>query len=68
LRKLVQIICAVVLLDRGQQYDPISKRTNWKGFIEFELYQNYSNSHIQILIFWIVGKWDFISELCSTQF
>jgi hypothetical protein len=28
LRKLVQIICAVVLLDRGQQYDPISKRTN----------------------------------------
>jgi hypothetical protein len=38
LRKLVQIICAVVLLDRGQQYDPIAKRINYKGFIEFELY------------------------------
>jgi hypothetical protein len=26
--KLVQIICAVVLLDRGQQYDPTAKRIN----------------------------------------
>jgi hypothetical protein len=26
--KLVQIICAMVLLDRGQQYDPIAKRIN----------------------------------------
>jgi hypothetical protein len=26
--KLVQIICAVVLFDRGQQYDPIAKRIN----------------------------------------
>jgi hypothetical protein len=24
--KLVQIICAAVLLDRGKQYDPIAKR------------------------------------------
>jgi hypothetical protein len=49
--KLVQSICAVVLLDRGQQYDPFAKRINWKGFIEFELYQKYSNSHIWIWIF-----------------
>jgi hypothetical protein len=26
--KLVQIIWAMVLLDRGQQYDPTAKRTN----------------------------------------
>jgi hypothetical protein len=26
--KLVQSICAVVLLDRGQQYDPFAKRIN----------------------------------------
>jgi hypothetical protein len=46
LRKLVQIICAVVLPDIGQQEDPFAKRIKWKGFIEFELYQKYSNSHI----------------------
>jgi hypothetical protein len=28
LRKLVQIFCAAVLLDRGQQYDTFAKRIN----------------------------------------
>jgi hypothetical protein len=42
----------LVLLDRGQQYDPIAKRIDWKGFIEFKLYKKYSNSHIWIWMFW----------------
>jgi hypothetical protein len=32
------MIFAVVLLDRGRPYDPIAKRINQKGFIDFELY------------------------------
>jgi hypothetical protein len=42
---------AVVLLDRGHQYDSFAKRINWKWFLEFELYQKYSNSHIWIWMF-----------------
>jgi hypothetical protein len=51
--KIVQISLAVILVDRGHQYDSFAKGINWNGFLEFELYQKYSNPHIQI---WILSN------------
>jgi hypothetical protein len=48
---IFQIYLAVVLLDRGHQYDSFAKRINWIWFLEFELYQKYSNSLIWIWMF-----------------
>ena len=46
--KWVQNNWAVVLQDRGHQYDPLAKRINWIKFIEFSLWQSYSKREFEI--------------------
>jgi hypothetical protein len=62
------MIFVVVLLDRGYQYDSFAKRINWKGFIEFELYQNYSNSHVWIWMFLTISKVQFYYRIVFYTF
>jgi hypothetical protein len=52
----------MVLLDRGQQYDPTPKGINWKGFIEFELYKKNQTDIFKFEYFQLVQKTNFITE------
>jgi hypothetical protein len=66
--KWVQIICAMVLMDRGQQYDSSAKR-----IIELDLqnlnYIKNTQTHIfEFECFQLARMTSFIDPLCSTHF